>query len=737
MAFSIMATFGGDASPLKKEYDGLAASARKSGAETAASLQKASEQLEKQIAAAVEGGQSWKNYGDQLNLVNARLQDIAKSSAAADAARYAGSPSQAGSINRQISEAEKARYQSALEGNTSGLATSATVAQAENEQMLRSSAALKELIEEKRKVREESARYQSALEGNTAGLKTVTDANRAENDALMEKSSALRQQIALREQEKNAALGQLQSGHVPENLKSTEFGAIAAARATENLKSKFADLARHGTGLNLVVRETLVIFREIGRGNWARVPGSLTVLGQGFAQLKGIALSTMGIIGGAIAAIAIPIYLVVSRTNRMVEGIHNLYEAFRSGGKVFADHARLLNQTADATRAAADATAEYSEWLRKLGDHEESLAEKTSATVTALREKARLQGELAQSTRDAAKANIDREEREGKITHQQANRLRGAAEKKEIHDKHQAELDGLKAELAIIDQATAAQKAKAAAAIEASKKVEDKAHGPDSIERGQQLAEARIKEQQFQQTADKAQEIRDAIVAKMPASYAHDESTYKTIMAHAGDPSAITLPDVKRRLAAGENINDIRSDYANRVSTAESKRYTVDVNGKPMTSSLKDLQFRYDTAQNDSKESTAERARLESEQKGLDKQTADAREKAQKEQESLQQLTKEGEKTKADLANKVAAYPGIEKQQFAAIDAREEKTKRASGGGSWTMTDQQRHGAYIGGPSTALLDVNKNMLRHLSSIDKKLGAHGGGGTPTLGGMRIK
>jgi hypothetical protein len=74
-----------------------------------------------------------------------------------------------------------------------------------------------------------------------------------------------------------------------------------------------------GSGLNLILRETLVVFREIGRGNWTRIPGSLTLIAQGFAQLKQISLLTMGAWAIAIAGIVAAPFIFMHRVKKLTE----------------------------------------------------------------------------------------------------------------------------------------------------------------------------------------------------------------------------------------------------------------------------------------------------------------------------------------------------------------------------------------------------------------------------------
>lgn len=119
------------------------------------------------------------------------------------------------------------------------------------------------------------------------------------------------------------------------NLRSCEgIARSAGARIRVNL-------AQAGTGavesigkingMNLVLRETLVIFREIGRGNWSRVPGSLSLVVQGLVQMR----DKLGPIGalftwtgaavvGAIGSIVGAFFIWEYRVKKLTEALTGL-----------------------------------------------------------------------------------------------------------------------------------------------------------------------------------------------------------------------------------------------------------------------------------------------------------------------------------------------------------------------------------------------------------------------------
>ena len=265
---------------------------------------------------------------------------------------------------KQAAIAEQERYNAALMANTGGLGTAGSVHAAEDAILLKNSAALRELNAERIKAREELQRYEAALMANTGGLKTVVDLNKAENDALLLKSARLKQLVADRAY-LAAAQKELDRYEGALKLAATPFGGnqramnaadqeawlikLAAAKGitVETLKAaqaaKEAELAARGIssgigaaahgvpGLNLVLRETLVIFREIGRGNWARVPGSFSLVLQGLRQMRselGIfgALFTLtgAIVVGSVVAIVASFFIWEHRVNALAKALENL-----------------------------------------------------------------------------------------------------------------------------------------------------------------------------------------------------------------------------------------------------------------------------------------------------------------------------------------------------------------------------------------------------------------------------
>lgn len=145
----------------------------------------------------------------------------------------------------------------------------------------------------------------------------------------------------------------------------------ALAKATGlNVSSGLAGGAHGAAGLNTgAMREALVLLREIGRGNWTRVPGSLSIL-----------LSRLGLFSVQFLAFAAIAGITFLKLENIVKGATARFEEM-------AEKAKRLRE---ATRESFERHQAYTDWLDSVLSKEESLAEKTENTVRQMREKYKL-----------------------------------------------------------------------------------------------------------------------------------------------------------------------------------------------------------------------------------------------------------------------------------------------------------------------------------------------------------
>ena len=136
----------------------------------------------------------------------------------------------------------------------------------------------------------------------------------------------------------------------------------AGAEAMADIGSGAAKAGKHVGGLNLVIRESLVVLREIGRGNWARVPGSVSLIVQGFAQLKKVSMLSLGVWGAGIATAAYLIYERFFNLKKLIKELSFDVSSINIGSTYIPKLQRHIN-------AAANAQRELNDEIRKTVEH--------------------------------------------------------------------------------------------------------------------------------------------------------------------------------------------------------------------------------------------------------------------------------------------------------------------------------------------------------------------------------
>jgi hypothetical protein len=177
---------------------------------------------------------------------------------------------------------------------------------------------------------------------------------------------------------------------------ATEQGAIAAGAVASTGKIR---------NMTVISRELMVVLREVGRGNWSRVPGSLTLLLGQFFSLKWI----MSGFGVALAAVGGAAFLANRQINKLNDALDHMGEAARKG---IGDMAKAMES---ANKKAADAAADLHSWLEKLSQDNVTLAESTDIAVKALHEKYQLMKEASTDKTEQTQRRLEKEEREEEL----------------------------------------------------------------------------------------------------------------------------------------------------------------------------------------------------------------------------------------------------------------------------------------------------------------------------------
>ena len=172
-----------------------------------------------------------------------------------------------------------------------------------------------------------------------------------------------------------------------------------STRFRNNLTKSFAQLRMTGTtplgplgdqlndstkrvgGMSTAMRELLVISREIGRGNWARVPGSLTIL----LQSLGAAVTELIV---PLAVVGVSVYALYKHIKTLREEKENWKEITDRTTHSLVEQTKVIKDGISAQQAQVD-------WLAKQADGQYNLKTATERALKAMREKARFERELA------------------------------------------------------------------------------------------------------------------------------------------------------------------------------------------------------------------------------------------------------------------------------------------------------------------------------------------------------
>lgn len=258
--------------------------------------------------------------------------------------------------------------------------------------------------------------------------------------------------------------------------------ALRAQRAFRDLGAAAGGAVGGVSSMTGAVREAMVILREIGRGNWARVPGSVTLLVQ---YLGGNLVKALLTIPGAVAVVGAAIaYFTYRHLKDLNEALDKTAERFEKG---FAEVWRKAGVEAmgEGARAAADLDAH----LNKLGRSHEDLAESTRESISAMEEELALMREL----RSASGENKGNERAE-----EQSKR---------------------KAELELVEKNLKAQKDRLELSKNAVKKATEEAHtGGDAVERAQRLAAMKGESGDSDETIRDYKKIQKELQAKVDAA---------------------------------------------------------------------------------------------------------------------------------------------------------------------------------------------------------------------------
>lgn len=155
---------------------------------------------------------------------------------------------------------------------------------------------------------------------------------------------------------------------------------LAAQRAGASIKG----IGGGGTGRSSALYEIMVIMRELSRGNFSRLPGSISILLSRFNALKYV-LNPLVILFGAVATGAFFVvrsFVRIAETERYLASVTDMTN-------------KKLTDQADAFRNIKTELQSFADWLKKVENHEASVTDEVQEGLKAMRERAAFEKDLA------------------------------------------------------------------------------------------------------------------------------------------------------------------------------------------------------------------------------------------------------------------------------------------------------------------------------------------------------
>ena len=349
-----------------------------------------------------------------------------------------------------------------------------------------------------------------------------------------------------------------------------------------------AAAANAGSKLNsTAIRESIVILRELAAGRgFGRVAASATVLAQNvWKGFLAAVISIPGLVAIAGAAVA---YFTLRHLKALNEALDKTGELLE---KALGDRARA---NFEALKESAVAAADFTSWLEKLGHTQETLAVQTDEAIAALREQFSLMRQIAGS------------DKAGDLKAEQVER---------------------RSELAMVDKNLESQKSMAGQSRTAAVNAEEQAYGSkEAVERMAALKDFPNEISSAEENVKKFTELQKELQDKVDAA---NQASRKMILerAHEG-----TVPYTKKQI----------EQQLERAFAANTEKVFVTKSGESM--SLDMAAGELDKNRNVVKS----RRTLEIEMEGVQRKLVDAlreaKDKADRDNQAVERLTKERDK---------------------------------------------------------------------------------------------
>jgi len=445
--------------------------------------------------------------------------------------------------------------------------------------------------------------------------------------------------------------------------------AETAANGMTKLGGAMKDGAQSGFNLNGILRESLVILREAGRGNWARIPGSISLL----AQYMGVLRFVLNPVTLLLLAAGVAVYYLHKHVAELVKESKAMNDIFGENNRKFENAAMAIKQEAENMKEAAKAAADFNAWLEKLGISQETLATLADEHVRAMKEEFDIQQEIAKQ-----RGQTDQQSR----VRQQAERRKELAE----YEK----------DLAKATEDEANSKAKATAAereYESFLKSRQANDDPTSrlVEQARKLD--KIWEQIDDKTRARMQALRETASGK---------GVTEKVVNLGGEQGTVTLSVASQMQDARQELDALYNKYFG----------GLEVDGKKVRASAAELDYIFADEAAKARYNAKLQADLAETEEQLKKELENYKTATTKDSETVKALKKKRD----ELVNTIDAHQKYDSQLLPGAS-------HAVGGGRADVTERERIGAAGNQISVSLLDVSKQHLsvskRILTAIQNK------------------
>lgn len=175
-------------------------------------------------------------------------------------------------------------------------------------------------------------------------------------------------------------------------IRALEECKVEAAKVAAKVQEEAKKQTSGFHGWNGVIREGLVLLREIGRGNWTRVPGSFSLFVQ---QLNNKIPFLKALLNPLTAAFVVLGAVSIGVLVKLVENFRKAQEETKILNNIVGGASTTFEYMADAIDKSVEKLQKLNEFLLHIRDSHETLASQTDERLKQMREEFEWQQKIA------------------------------------------------------------------------------------------------------------------------------------------------------------------------------------------------------------------------------------------------------------------------------------------------------------------------------------------------------